>query len=88
MRNYTIPLEGHCVVEVEKTPDGLEIQKVKNAFIYLLDVNAKHSVGLRLSDFRDTAGRSLEDVIADQSVPLHQMLDEEIEKEKAETSWP
>lgn len=88
MREYALPFEGFCIVEVEDTPEGPEIQKVKRSRIYLIDKNVKHTVGLYLSEYKNSAGRSLEDVIADQSVPLHQMLDDEIDREKIALSWP
>lgn len=88
MREYALQLEGICVVEVKDTPEGPEIQRVKQSRIYLIDKNVKHTVGLYLSKFKNSAGRSLEDVIADQSVPLHQMLDDEIERVKIALSWP
>lgn len=88
MREYALQFEGFCIVEVVDTSEGPEIQKVRRSQICLFDENVEHTVVLYLSDFRDATGRSLEDVIADQSVPLHQMLDEEIKHEAVERSWP
>lgn len=77
---HYLPLEGMVVAEVAKTELGPEIQRINRAQLVLTNKRGGSCV-IHLSHFRDAFGRSLEQVIGEQSVELHQLLDEAIARE-------